>query len=233
MLATDGPVGDRDFAVVDPAAGKILKTVENPALIGCEARWVDGMLSVSIDGRNLAATPVFTGEQLELDYWGRPTVMDVVAGPWAVEFSRLLGRNVLLARSVVSGGVVYGDSVTISTTSSLARLERESGIDVDSRRFRSTFTIDTGDADAHVEDLWSGRELQVGGARLLVKGPIPRCAVIDLDPQTGVSGTPLLKTLARYRLQASDIMFGAFAEVIRPGTVTLGDRAALIDDRPS
>ena len=223
VLAADGPVGDRDFAVVDLHAGTVLKTVEHPLLVSCASTWAGGVLSVEIDGRRIAEKPTLAGEVLELDYWGRATSMQVVDGPWAQEFSRLLGRSVVLTRTAVAGAVVYGDSVTLSTTSSLARLARESGMAVDSRRFRATFTIDTGDADAHVEDSWVGRELELGGARLLVKSGIPRCAVIDVDPDTGARGTNLLKNLAGYRLRSSDIMFGVYAEVVRPGTVSVGD----------
>ena len=226
-LAVDGPIGDREFAVVDRTTGTVLKTVEHPLLTTCEAQWADDVLTVKFDGRRVAAEPEMTGEYLDLDYWGRTTAMQVIEGPWATEFSRLLGRRVILTRSAVAGSVVYGDSVTISTTSSLDRLALESKMAVDPRRFRATFTIDTGDADAHVEDFWAGRELELGEARLLVKGGIPRCAVIDIDPDTGTRGTPLLKTLAGYRLQASDIMFGAYAEVLRPGRVSVGDDVRL------
>ncbi|MDJ0339047.1 MOSC domain-containing protein [Cryobacterium sp. PH31-O1] len=228
LLAAEGPVGDREFAVVDRHAGTVLKTVEHPLLVSCEATWAGGVLSVAIDGRRIAEKPTLTGDVLEVDYWGRHTPMQVVEGPWAQEFSRLLGRRVVLTRSAVAGAVVYGDSITISTTSSLARLARESNMTVDSRRFRSTFTIDTGDAEAHVEDSWVGRELELGGARLLVKDGIPRCAVIDVDPVTGTRGSDLLKTLAGYRLRSSDIMFGIYAEVLRPGTVAVGDDVRLV-----
>jgi len=227
LLEADGPVGDRLFAVVDPQSGQILKTVEHPALLTCTARWSGGRLSIRSDGRELTAAPERTGDHLELDYWGRATSMEIIDGPWAAELSRVLGRDVVLTRSVVRGGVVFGNAVTIVTTSSLARLSRQSGIDVDTRRFRATFTIETGDAAAHVEDSWAGRELEIGGARLLVGGGIPRCAVIDLDPDTGARGTSLLKTLAGYRLQANEIMFGVYAEVIRPGAVSIGDAALL------
>jgi len=228
LLESGGPVGDRVFAVVDPASGQILKTVEHPSLVTFDARFVDGVLSVQSEGRLLAAAPLPTGEYLEMDYWGRSTSMEVIDGPWAAEFSRVLGRSVVLARSAVTGGVVYGDSVAISTTSSLERLSRESGLTVDPRRFRSTFTIDTGDADPYIEDSWFGRELEIGGARLLVGGGIPRCAVIDIDPDTGVRGTNLLKTLAGYRLQDVGIMFAVYATVIRPGIVCVGDEARLV-----
>ena len=228
LLQAEGPVGDRVFAVVDPDAGQVLRTVEHPLLLTCEARWVDGVLSVHIDGRQVAAEPELSGHYLALDYWGRTASMEVVNGPWAGEFSRLLGRSVVLARSAVPGSVVFGDSVTIATTSSLRRLAAEAGIAVDARRFRSTFTIDTGDSAAHVEDAWAGRELELGGARLLVKGGVPRCAVIDLEPDTGARGTSLLKALAGYRLDDGEISFGVYARVIRPGTVSRGDRARLL-----
>lgn len=232
LLRADGPVGDRVFAVVDPDRGQVLRTVEHPSLLTCAARWADGVLSVHIDGQQITAEPEMSDHYLALDYWGRTAAMEVVQGPWAGEFSRLLGRSVVLARSAVPGSVVFGDSVSIATTSSLRRLARESGIAVDARRFRSTFTIDTGDSAVHVEDSWAGRELELGGARLLVTGGIPRCAVIDLDPDTGARGTSLLKTLAGYRLDAGEISFGVYAQIIRSGTVSRGDRARLLPAAP-
>lgn len=228
LLQAEGPVGDRVFALVDPEGGQVLKTVDHPSLLTCQARWDDGVLSVEIDGQQITAEPEMNGQCLDFNYWGRAASMEVVDGPWAREFSRLLGRSVGLARCVVAGGVVFGDTVTIATTSSLRRLALESGIAVDARRFRSTVTIDTGDSAAHVEDSWAGRELELGGARLLVKGGVPRCAVIDLEPDTGARGTSLLKTLAGYRLEASEISFGVYAQVIRPGTVSSGDQVRLL-----
>ena len=232
-LEPDGPVGDRVFAVVDLEAGRILRTIEQPSLLGCEARWGNGVLSVEIDGEWITAELQRSGHEVGLDYWGRTARMEVVEGPWASEFSRFLGRRVALARSVVAGTVVYGGPVTIATTGSLRRLADESGSDVDERRFRSTLTIDTGDAAAHVEDAWIGRELEIGTARLRVSSGIPRCAVIDLDPDTGVAGTSLLKTLAGYRLRAGEIEFGVYAEVIRPGIVSGGDLARVLPAAPT
>ena len=227
-LRLDGPVGDRVFAVVDPEARRVLKTVEHPSLMSCEGQWNGETLSVQVNGQRLTGTPVTDAEPLTLDYWGRPVSMNVVTGPWGDAISRLLGRRVCLARIGAPGDVVYGDSVTLATTSSLRRLARESGRAVDARRFRSTFTIDTGEADAHIEDSWAGRVVEVGGARLLVGAAIPRCAVIDLDPDSGARGTDLLKTLAGYRLDAGEIMFGVFARVLRPGPVARGDEVRLL-----
>jgi len=222
-LGVNGPAGDREFAAVDLTAGCVLKTVEHPSLMACDAEWADGLLSLHISGRRITAKPQTDAHSHTLDYWGRAVSMRVVTGPWSDALSRLLRRRVHLARIVAPGGVVFGDSVTIVTTSSLDQLARESGQRVDTRRFRSTFTIDTKDAAAHGEDSWAGREIDVGGARLRVGSGIPRCAVIDSHPDTGARGTKLLKTLAGYRGNGGEITFGVYAQVLRPGVITLGD----------
>ena len=224
----DGPVGDRVFAVVDLERGRVLKTVEHPALMSCEAHWTDGVLSIVIGGWPFTARPEPAGRQRELDYWGRPAPVEVVDGPWAAAFSALLGREVALARASRAGAVVFGESVTVVTTSSLRRLSRETGGEVDARRFRSNLVIDTGDADDHVEDSWAGRELAVGDIRLQVADGIPRCAVIDMHPDSGASGSRLLTTLAGYRHDAGEIPFGVYARVTRPGVVSRGDEVHLL-----
>jgi uncharacterized protein YcbX len=259
QLNADGPEGDRLFALIDLKAGRVLRTVENPLLVGCEALWQNGVLAVSTDGSTTTGTPVPTGDILTLEYWEREVMMQVVDGPWALPFSRLLGREVVMARINQPGGVVYGDTVTLVTTSSLRSLAEQlhagqgqaaqghggtvqcdgstekfhgdagqSGTSLDPRRFRATFTVGTGNADAYVEDSWCGRELDLGQARVLVGEGIPRCAVIDSDPDTGARGTKLLKTLAATRLKDGDIPFGVYARVIQPGLVTNGDSAQLL-----
>lgn len=229
LLEPSGAAGDRTFAVVDLDAGRVLRTVEHPLLVSCEAHWTDGMLSVNIDGHTVTGKPTASGASLTLEYWEREVSMQVVDGPWAPEFSRLLGRNVALAQVDEPGGVVYGGAITIITTSSLRRLAEQSGLALDPRRFRATFTIDTGDAAAYVEDSWAGRELDLGSARVLVGAGIPRCAVIDSDPDTGTRGTNLLKTLASARLSEGDIPFGVYAQAIRPGVVNRADPVMLLD----
>jgi uncharacterized protein YcbX len=227
-FALDGPVGDREFAVVDLANRRVLKTVENPALLACAATWVDGVLSITVDGEELAAVPQPVGGEIELDYWGRLSVVRVVDGPWMPRLTSLLGRDVALVRAARPGAVVYGDSVTLVTTDSLRLLAETVGHDVPASRFRATAVVDAGD-DAHVEDSWAGRDLVLGGATVRVAAGIARCAVIDFEPDTGESGTRLLKALAGYRLRAGDIDFGVYATVVSPGTVRRGDPVRLLD----
>lgn len=222
-LAALGPVGDRLFCLVDRSRGRVLRTVENPALLQARSRWQDGLLSVNLQGRTCEAVPVPSGETLTVDYWGRAAVLQVCTGPWAGAFSEYLGHDVVLCRSGTPGEVVYGASVSLVTTGSMRRLSQTLGAEVDSARFRSTFLVDTGDSTAHVEDSWIGREVRIGAATVRVRALVPRCAVIDLDPVTGRPDAPVLRTLAGYRKSQAEISFGVDAVVTSPGQARAGD----------
>ena len=226
-LTADGPVGDRVFCLVDRSRGRVLRTVENPALLLAVARWEAGVLSVDLPGHTIEGVPSPSGETLEVDYWGRTAAVQRCTGPWAEAYSEYLGYEVVLARSVTAGEVVYGASVTVVTTASMSLLALRLGRDVDSERFRSTFLVDTGDCPAHVEDSWVGRELRVGEATVRVRGVMPRCAVVDLDPVTGRNNGSVLAELSGYRRSHSEIHFGVDAVVTAPGRVRTGDQVQL------
>jgi uncharacterized protein len=225
-LSRQGPVGDRVFCLLDPVRRRVLRTVENPTLVRSVARWDGGVLSVDLPAGTLEGVPTPTGEVVKADYWGRTASLEVVAGPWAGAFSDHLGRDVVLARSVHPGEVVYGAAVTVVTTASMRLLSERLGYDVASERFRSTFLLDVDD-EPHAEDSWVGRELRLGGAVVRVRGPVPRCAVVDIDPETGGKRDPVLQTLARYRRVRKDVCFGVDAVVATPGVVNAGDVADL------
>jgi len=224
-LTADGPSGDRVFCLVDRSRGRVLRTVENPTLLQAAARWEAGVLSVDLAGHTVEGEPCPSGEKLKVDYWGRVATLEVCTGPWAEAYSQHLGYDVVLARSVLAGEIVYGASVTVVTTGSMRLLARRIGRPVGSERFRSTFLVDTGDAAPHVEDSWVGRELRLGEATVLVRATVPRCAVVDLDPVTGISDAPVLRKLADYRRGDGEINFGVDAVVTTAGRVRTGDLA--------
>ena len=224
-LTLDGPVGDRVFCLVDTARARVLRTVENPSLLRTSATWYGGVLTVALPGGTVQDVPVPTGENLEADYWGRVAALDVVDGPWAAAYSEHLGTDVVLARSTRPGDVVYGASVTLVTTSSLATLADHVGVPVDGAQFRSTFTVDVGDAPAHVEDDWVGGTLRLGAATVRVRGVVPRCAVVDLDPVSGERSRHVMKALGGYRQQSGEVVFGVDAVVTKPGRVDVDAHA--------
>jgi len=222
-LTADGPVGDRVFCLVDRSRGRVLRTVENPTLLQAAARWESGVLSVDLAGRTVEGEPSPSGEALKVDYWGRVAELEVCTGPWAEAYSEHLGYDVVLARSVIVGEVVYGASVTVVTTGSMRLLGQRLGRQVGSERFRSTFLVDTGDAAPHVEDSWVGGELRLGEATVLVRRVVPRCAVVDFDPVTGLGDADVLRKLADYRRGNGEINFGVDAVVTTAGRVRTGD----------
>jgi uncharacterized protein YcbX len=228
-LTADGPLGDRVFCLVDRSRGRILRTVENPALLRACARWESGVLSVDLSGHTIEGVPSPSDETLNLDYWGRAAAVQSCVGPWSEAYSEHLGYDVVLCCCVGAGQVVYGASVTVVTTASMRLLSQRLGREVGSERFRSTLLVDTSDSTAHVEDSWVGRELRIGKATVRVKGVVPRCAVVDLDPVTGQKDASVLRELSEYRLSRGEISFGVDAEVTVAGGVRIGDRVELED----
>jgi len=226
-LTPDGPAGDRVFCLVDRSRGRVLRTVENPALLRTCARWEGGVLSVDLAGHTIEGVPSPSGERLRVDYWGRTAAVQSCTGPWAEAYSDYLGFDVVLCRCVTAGEVVYGASVTVLTTVSIRLLAARLGHEVDSARFRSTFLVETGDCTSHVEDSWVGHEMRVGGATVRVRGVVPRCAVVDLDPVSGQNDAGVLQELAGYRRSQAEITFGVDAVVTASGRVRTGDKVEL------
>jgi uncharacterized protein YcbX len=232
-LSGQGPVGDRLFCLVDPRRRQVLKTVANGQLLGVAATWQEGVLTVQLGQQILRGTPRRTGETLDVSYWGRPIGVDVIGGPWAEPFSRLLGQPVLLARAR-TGDIVYGAAVSVTTTGSLAALRavsrgtpsiavsRQPGCD--GARFRATFLIDTATTpydQPGSEEAWVGQELVLGAARVLLTDRVVRCGVVDLDPVSGHRDLRLLDALPRSA--AGEPVFGLQGEVVRPGLVRRGE----------
>ncbi|HSO68206.1 MAG TPA: MOSC domain-containing protein [Arachnia sp.] len=219
-LTLDGPVGDRMFCLVDPARGRVVRTVENPTLMQTTAMWSDGVLTFTLPGAVVDGVPTFRGETRTLDYWGRRVELEMVEGPWADAFSAFLGYEVVLARAG-GGEVVYGASVSLITTGSLDELSRRVRTRVLDSQLRATFTVHT-DAP-HIEDAWIGRRIVLGEAEVEVRSAIARCPVIDLDPDTGIRRSEALRALADYRRQGGELIFGVDAVVTRAGRVRVGD----------
>ena len=214
-----GAVGDRAWCLVDVGARRVLRTVQHPALMGVVASVDGGSLALTLpDGSSVDAVPQVSGEAVACDYWGRSVPLTLTEGPHAALVSRFLGTGVRLA-AAPRGGVVFGDPVTLVGTATLRDLAERVGSPVAAARFRATLVVETD--EPYVEDTWLGTEVGVGGARLRVGVPVPRCAVIDHDPDTGVKDLRLLRTLvgSRPTNTAGEPVLGVYAACVRPGLV--------------
>lgn len=213
-----GPVGDRRYCLVDARNQQVLRTVQNPSLVAVLATLYGAELEVRLpDGRSVCAVAEVSGERLTCYYWGRPVAAELIKGPHDELLSSWLGKPVRLAQ-VPRGDVVYGDPIAIVGTASIRDLGerlRHPGLLAEAARFRATVLVETD--TPYIEETWSGHEISLGvGMRVRIGEAIPRCAVIDLDPLTGVRGPRVLKTLAEYRAgnDKGEPFFGVFAQVV-------------------
>ncbi len=222
----DGLVHDRELCLVDLAARRVLRTVEHPALLAVLAEHHAGGLRLTLPTGEAVDGPLDPGpETVTCDYWGRPVDLRLLEGPHAALAAAHLGVPAQHVRLALAprGQVVYGASVSLVATASLADLAtRLPGGPLDPARFRANLVVETD--VAWLEDTWVGQDVAVGDALLRVVGPIPRCAVVDLDPATGVRDRPVLRALASLRPDGPERLgFGVDATVVRPGLVRPGD----------
>ena len=219
-LDAQGPVGDRAWCFVDFAARRVLRTVQHPSLIAVVAVATGNELGLTVpDGDRAEGVPQLTGEVLTCDYWGRPVGLALTDGPHAALVSRHLGHDVRLA-AAPRGGVVFAAPVTLVGTATLRDLAEAVGRPVEAARFRATLVVETD--EPYVEDTWLGAEVGVGAATLRIGATVPRCAVVDHHPETGVRDLRLLRAMAASRPTnaAGEPVLGVYAEVVRPGTIS-------------
>ncbi|PPK97735.1 hypothetical protein CLV92_103270 [Kineococcus xinjiangensis] len=139
------------------------------------------------------------------------------------ELSALLGAPLALRPETTQPH--HDDSpVHVVTTAALRRLAGLLGEPVDPARFRANVVVDTGDAEGFVEDRWLGRELHLGAEVVLrLTEPMPRCVMVTAAQEALPRAPQVLKTLGAVH----DVEFGLQAEVVRGGSVALGDPVLL------
>ncbi|HVV59143.1 MAG TPA: MOSC N-terminal beta barrel domain-containing protein [Gaiellaceae bacterium] len=228
-LDRDGIAGDRMFFVVD-AAGRMTNNKKHGPLMSVEPTFDQATSVLTLrfpDGRELSA-PTADGEPARAQFYRETLDVRLVPGELSEALSDFAGAHLrIVAHSRPGGGGDRGiaGATSLLSRESLARLAEELGVQsVDARRFRMHFGI--AGVDPHAEDAWVGRRVRIGGAVVVPRGLVGRCAVTTQDPDTGRPDLDTLHALTRYRSHVpSDepLPFGVYAEVVEPGRVALGD----------
>lgn len=228
-LDRNGAVGDRDFFMVDDDRRLVSIT-----RIGTFASWRaefdrngNVLTLTAADGRVLEA-PATLGAPIVGQFYDDRTVAGrVVEGQWSAWLSEAAARPVTLVRADESGGAFDEHPVTLLADESVAELGQHapSG-SLDARRFR--MLVGFSGVAAYEEDTWNGRQLRVGTAELLVRGPVPRCNATTRDPDSGVKDVKTLRLIEEHRgLQPNDfgegLNCGVYADVMSPGRISVGD----------
>lgn len=240
-----GLVGDRQFAVVDAATGKVAGA-KNPR------KWGN-----FFDFRAAYVEPPETGQKLPAVRVTLPDGAVVTSEQPDVEqiLSKALGREVKLAQAPGNGGVSsvtaeeywpdiegldHRDTVTdwelpagtffdlaivhILTTSTLDRLRElypRGRFEV--RRFRPNIVVTT-DEPGFAENDWIGRTVSIGdGVLLRITGPCPRCVMTTLPQGDLPKDAGILRTAA----QENQANVGVYADVVKSGAIRRGDSVVL------
>lgn len=231
-LTEAGPRGDRRFFLVDEN-GRLVNNKGLGILQQVHAAYDDETRVLSLRlpaGETLQGEVSYDGA-FDANFFGSPKRARRVTGPWSDALSQLTGRRLQLVEPVERPAVDRGAgaAVTLLSTGSLAALASELGVDdVDGRRFRMHVYVDG--VSPHAEDGWIGRRVRVGGAVVVPRGNVGRCAVTTQNPETGRPDLDTLKALAAYRREletTEPLPFGVYATVEEPGTVRLGDAVEL------
>lgn len=100
-------------------------------------------------------------------------------------------------------------------------------------RFRPNFVLDVRGVP-FPENEWNGRRLRLGDVVLEVMAPTARCVMTTLPQDSLPEDLSILRTLARFNRISVEphgrfACFGAYASVLTPSEVAVGDKVVLLD----
>ncbi len=112
----------------------------------------------------------------------------------------------------------------LTTQASLDDLNQRLEQPVPMDRFRSNLVVSGN--QAFEEDNW--KKIRIGNVEFLVVKPCARCKITTINQTTGVASKEPLKTLASYRQQDGNVLFGMNLVALETGTVTVNDPVTII-----
>ena len=116
--------------------------------------------------------------------------------------------------------------VSIISIQTARQVCKESGVDVDKRRFRANVYVELESGNAFGEDDFVGQTLRIGAkTAIAVIERDPRCKMITLDPDTAKQNPEVMRRGARDHGGKA----GVYGAVLVEGTIRPGDEIALLD----
>jgi MOSC domain-containing protein len=246
-VESGGIGGDRAFAVIDTDTG-LVATAKHPRLWRALLEFgavTEGEVSITFpDGTRVPVDAPEAGPRLSAAL-GRSVVLSGVR-PEGASVERPAPEDVLdngvtavvpaetleIGQGSTGTSFVDHSPVHVFSTATLRHLGTEFV------RYRPNLVIDTpAGTEAFVENSWLGREIAIGdddsGVRLRVTIPTPRCAVPSLAHGSLPRDPHAVRALLEgNRLDVPGLgegkpCAGAYAEVVRPGVVRIGDAVTI------
>lgn len=243
-IGHSGLLGDRSYALVDSATGKVVsaKNVKLfPDMLACRATFVEPPrggaplppVRITLPNGATVTNDTPNADAILSAFFRRDVVLAATA-PETYTIKQAAMFEQFGARSTLPpGSLLDAYALSVLTTSTLARLaEVRPASRFDERRFRMNVIVRTHTA-GFVENAWVGRHLEIGtGVRLHVAMPDPRCALTTLGQGDLPLDPEVLRTLMQHNnipiAQLGDLpCAGVYASVETAGTVRVGDQIAL------
>jgi uncharacterized protein YcbX len=236
-----GLLGDRQFAVVDRATGKV-GGAKNPRKWGnffdfratyAEAPKPGGRISpvrITLPDGDVVSNDRADLEQILSGAFGRDIafvearaegVTSGVAEEYWPDIAGLEHRDTVTDFEMPAGTFFDIAVVHLLTTSTIDRLrELYPQGRFEARRFRPNIVISTGEDLGFVENDWIGRTVLIGDTvRLAITEPCPRCVMITLPQGDLPKDSEILRTAAQHNA----VNVGVYASVVNGGTIRRGD----------
>jgi uncharacterized protein YcbX len=136
------------------------------------------------------------------------------------------------ARPISTSAAQPGDRVAFAdgypflliSQGSLDGLNRRLSLPVSMDRFRPNIVVDG--CPPHAEDNW--HHVRIGEVDFRFVKPCSRCVITTTDQETGERGSEPLRTLATYREEDGEILFGQNLIHVGHGTIRVGDRVVVL-----
>ena len=256
-LDTLGMVGDRAWAVRDEVRGGIRGAKKIGGLMRFAAAYADGpgsAVTITLPdgertvraGDDEANAAVSQALEHEVTLWPRMPAADLDhyrrgapdSDDLMEELRAIFGRELdepLPDLSVFPPEIIefesplgtYYDAFPLLVMSTSAFRAMEDALPdsvVDVRRFRPSLVVDTGDESGHPELDWVGSTLHVGEVDLELVVGCPRCVMVTREIDERI---PQDRSVLRHIVRDLDQNVGVYANVIRPGSVRVGDAVTL------
>lgn len=128
-------------------------------------------------------------------------------------------------------GIFDDAAISVISLTTIAGIGREVGADLDRRRMRANIVLETEDAAPFLEDGWVGGTLVFGEGELAPAVSVTmrdlRCAMINIDPDTGEKDARVMKAVVRLNSNNA----GVYGTVVRTGAIHVGQKVSLVRDR--
>ncbi len=259
-VTLSGLAGDRGLALIHRVTGRVA-SAKNPrlwrAMLTLTAQAADGAVKITFPGGKVAWSTDADVDGVLSGFLGQPVTLAAEAPAGAAmehaDPGAVIRDGVTAQAGIdlvqVSAGAPEGTffnfaPVHLITTSTLGRIaELSPDGTAGALRYRPNIVLSTPGHDGFTENDWLGRDLAVADSDLVMRvvARTPRCAVPTLaHGETVPRSAAALRAVAEHNRvfpreysTAPEPCAGVYAQVLHPGSISVGDAVALRPRSPA